>query len=138
MGASHKVPIPSKYVNEADAGVGVGDIHDEKYKKEIICRFLSIIVPVYNVVTYLREGLDSILRQEVQDIEVICVDDCSSDSSPDILKEYQAKDNRIQFIRQSENKGPSATRNIGIKYAKGKYIAFFDPDDKVENNHMPN
>lgn len=95
---------------------------------------LSIIVPVYNVATYLREGLDSILRQEVQDIEVICVDDCSSDSSPDILKEYQAKDNRIQFIRQSENKGPSATRNIGIKYAKGKYIAFFDPDDKVENN----
>ena len=64
---------------------------------------LSIIVPVYNVATYLREGLDSILRQEVQDIEVICVDDCSSDSSPDILKEYQAKDNRIQFIRQSEN-----------------------------------
>ena len=47
---------------------------------------LSIIVPVYNVATYLREGLDSILRQEVQDIEVICVDDCSSDSSPDILK----------------------------------------------------
>ena len=76
---------------------------------------LSIIVPVYNVATYLREGLDSILRQEVQDIEVICVDDCSSDSSPDILKEYQAKDNRIQFIRQSENKGPSATRNIGNK-----------------------
>ncbi len=73
----------------------------------------------------LREGFDSILRQEVQDIEVICVDDCSSDSSPNILKEYQAKDNRIQFIRQSENKGPSATRNIGIKYAKGKYIAFF-------------
>ena len=90
---------------------------------------LSIIVPVYNVATYLREGLDSILRQEVQDIEVICVDDCSSDSSPDILKEYQAKDNRIQFIRQSENKGPSATRNIGIKYAKGKYIAFLDADD---------
>ena len=45
---------------------------------------LSIIVPVYNVATYLREGLDSILRQEVQDIEVICVDDCSSDSSPDL------------------------------------------------------
>lgn len=62
---------------------------------------LSIIVPVYNVATYLREGLDSILRQEVQDIEVICVDDCSSDSSPDILKEYQAKDNRIQlFVNQ--------------------------------------
>ena len=59
---------------------------------------LSIIVPVYNVATYLREGLDSILRQEVQDIEVICVDDCSSDSSPDILKEYQAKYNL--FVNQ--------------------------------------
>lgn len=99
---------------------------------------LSIIVPVYNVATYLREGLDSILRQEVQDIEVICVDDCSSDSSPDILKEYQAKDNRIQFIRQSENKGPSATRNIGIKYAKGKYIAFSIQMIKWKIIYMPN
>ena len=75
---------------------------------------LSIIIPVYNVAPYLREGLDSILGQEVQDIEVICVDDCSTDSSPDILKEYQAKDYRIQVIRQSENRGPSATRNTGI------------------------
>ena len=88
---------------------------------------LSIIVPVYNVATYLREGLDSILRQEVQDIEVICVDDCSSDSSPDILKEYQAKDNRIQFYSSiRKQKVQSATRNIGIKnMLKGKYIAFF-------------
>ena len=79
---------------------------------------LSIIVPVYNVATYLREGLDSILRQEVQDIEVICVDDCSSDSSPDILKEYQAKDNRIQFItsiRKQRSKVPLET--YGIKYS---------------------
>lgn len=131
------MPIPSKYVNEADAGVGVGDIHDENIKRNYM-PVLSIIVPVYNVATYLREGLDSILRQEVQDIEVICVDDCSSDSSPDILKEYQAKDNRIQFIRQSENKGPSATRNIGIKYAKGKYIAFSIQMIKWKIIYMPN
>ena len=93
---------------------------------------LSIIIPVYNVAPDLREGLDSILCQEVQDIEVICVDDCSTDSSPDILKEYQAKDNRIQVIRQSENRGPSATRNTGIEHAQGEYIAFFDADDRVK------
>ncbi len=95
---------------------------------------LSIIIPVYNVAPYLREGLDSILGQEVQDIEVICVDDCSTDSSPDILKEYQAKDYRIQVIRHSVNKGPSATRNTGMKRANGIYVAFFDPDDKVKKD----
>lgn len=99
---------------------------------------LSIIVPVYNVATYLREGLDSILRQEVQDIEVICVDDCSSDSSPDILKEYQAKDNRIQFIRQSENKGPSATRNIGINMLKENILLFSIQMIKWKIIYMPN
>lgn len=95
---------------------------------------LSIIIPIYNVAPYLREGLDSILGQEVQDIEVICVDDCSTDSSPDILKEYQAKDYRIQVIRHSVNKGLSATRNTGMKRANGIYVAFFDPDDKVKKD----
>ena len=61
---------------------------------------LSIIVPVYNVATYLREGLDSILRQEVQDIEVICVDDCSSDSSPDILNTRQRTTEYNLFVNQ--------------------------------------
>ena len=75
---------------------------------------LSIIVPVYNVATYLREGLDSILRQEVQDIEVICVDDCSSDSSPDILKEYQAKGQQntiYSSIRKQRSKCHSKHRH---------------------------
>lgn len=95
---------------------------------------LSIIVPVYNVSSYLKEGLDSILQQEVQDIEIICVNDCSQDSSSDILKEYQEKDYRIRVIHNSRNIGPSATRNIGLEHATGKYVAFFDPDDKVEKN----
>ena len=99
---------------------------------------LSIIVPVYNVATYLREGLDSILRQEVQDIEVICVDDCSSDSFARHSERYRGKGQQNTIYRQSENKGPSATRNIGIKYAKGNILLFFDPDDKVKIIYMPN
>ncbi len=93
---------------------------------------LSIVVPVYNVVSYLQEGLDSILQQDVQDMEVICVNDCSTDSSPSILKEYQEKDKRVQVVHHTINRGLSATRNTGLSWAKGTYIAFFDPDDKVE------
>jgi len=95
---------------------------------------LSVIIPVYNVSEYLREGLDSILNQDVQDIEVICVDDCSTDDSLCILRDYQKRYKRIVIKTHIQNRGPSATRNTGIKIAKGKYIAFFDPDDMACQN----
>ena len=92
---------------------------------------LSIIVPVYNVAPYLKEGLESILNQQVQDIEVICINDGSTDNSLSILNRYASIDSRVQVYSQV-NKGLSAARNRGLSIAKGKYVAFFDSDDLVK------
>ena len=91
---------------------------------------LSIIVPVYNVENYLRKCLDSILEQTLEDIEIICVNDGATDSSPDILREYKEKDARIIIIDQ-ENRGLGAARNAGIAKAQGEYVGFVDSDDFI-------
>lgn len=130
MHVTHKVPVENKFVNEAGAGVGVGDINDIKYKNEIVCRFLSVIIPVYNVSFYLEECLSSVVHQSLQDIEIICINDGSTDNSLEILKKWGKKDNRIVILNQ-ENKGVSAARNEGLKIAKGNYITFVDADDMV-------
>ena len=96
---------------------------------------LSVIIPVYNVENYLRECLDSIINQTVKDIEIICVDDGSTDNSQDILKEYQKKDSRIKIITK-ENGGQASARNLGIKEAQGEYIAFIDSDDFIESEML--
>lgn len=89
---------------------------------------ISLIVPVYNVEIYLRKALDSIVSQTFKDVEVILVNDGSTDSSYDILQEYAKKyDNFI--ILNKENGGLSDARNAGLKIAKGEYIAFLDSDD---------
>lgn len=92
---------------------------------------ISVIVPVYNTENYLRECLDSILNQTFEDIEIICINDGSTDSSLDILKEYEKSDKRISVVCQP-NSGLSITRNNGIKLAKGEYIYFIDSDDYLE------
>ena len=92
---------------------------------------VSIIVPVYNVEKYLPQCLDSVLKQTLKDIEVICVNDGSIDNSLDILNNYAAKDKRIKVINQ-KNQGVSAARNIGIAMAEGKYLMFLDGDDYFE------
>ena len=92
---------------------------------------VSIIIPVYNVEKYLRDCLDSIIHQTLQDIEIICINDGSTDGSLDVLREYEKKDSRIKIITQ-ENKGLSATRNVGIPLAHGEYIHFMDSDDMME------
>ncbi|WP_428074354.1 glycosyltransferase [Candidatus Avelusimicrobium aviculae] len=89
---------------------------------------VSVIIPVYNVAEYLRECLDSVINQTLKEIEIICVDDGSTDNSLEILKEYAAKDKRITVISR-ENKGVGFSRNEGIQNAKGEFIAFMDPDD---------
>lgn len=89
---------------------------------------ISVIVPVYNVEKYLKECLDSILSQSLKDIEVICVNDGSTDNSGDILNDYQKMDKRIKIITQ-ENKGLSSARNHGMDVATGEYITFIDSDD---------
>lgn len=94
---------------------------------------ISVIIPVYNVEKYLRECLNSVINQTLKDIEIICINDGSTDSSLEILKEYAAKDKRISII-DKENEGLSATRNLGINLAKGEYISFVDSDDYLDLN----
>lgn len=94
---------------------------------------VSIIVPVYNAEKYLYRCIDSILRQTLTDIEVILVDDGSSDSSGKICEEYARKDSRLQVIHQ-KNAGVAVARNTGLDIASGEYIAFVDSDDYIEPN----
>lgn len=89
---------------------------------------VSIIIPVYNVEKYLRQCLDSVLGQACGNIEVICIDDGSTDHSDAILDEYAARDARVCVIHQ-ENAGAGAARNRGIARARGEYLFFCDPDD---------
>ena len=97
---------------------------------------ISVIIPVYNVEKYLKECLDSLLIQTLKDIEIICIDDCSTDSSPVILAEYAKRDSRIRVFRNEENRGQGYSRNKGIEYAQGEYIGFVDADDEIENNYF--
>ncbi len=92
---------------------------------------VSVIIPVYNVEKYLRQCLDSVVHQTLKDIEIICVDDGSSDSSVSILEEYKKQDARIQIICQ-KNAGAGAARNAGLRIAKGDYLSFLDSDDFFE------
>ena len=89
---------------------------------------VSVIIPVYNTAEFLHQSLDSIVNQTLQNIEIICVDDGSTDKSMDILSEYAANDSRITILTQ-QNKGGGAARNTGMKVARGEYLAFFDSDD---------
>lgn len=91
---------------------------------------LSIIVPVYNVESYVGACLDSLLGQKYKNIEVILVDDGSKDDSYQICKSYADRDARIRLYQQ-ENQGLSVTRNNGLKYAEGEFITFLDSDDEV-------
>lgn len=91
---------------------------------------LSVIIPVYNTSKYLSHCLDSIINQNYTNLEIICINDGSTDESDNILAQYANKDNRITVIKQ-KNAGLSAARNAGIRLAKGKYITFVDSDDYI-------
>ena len=94
---------------------------------------VSIVVPVYNSEKTLVKCLDSILNQTYKNIEVLCINDGSIDSSLKILNEYQKKDKRIIILNQKQNRGVSYTKNHGIKKASGDYICFVDSDDYIDN-----
>ncbi len=96
---------------------------------------ISVVVPVFNIEAHLRQCLDSVLGQTLQDIEVICVDDGSTDQSPVILKKYAEKDARVQIITQI-NAGPGVARNTGMAAAKGEYMIFLDSDDWFEPDFL--
>lgn len=92
---------------------------------------VSVIVPVYNVEKYLRQCLDSIVNQTLKEIEIICVNDGSTDSSPQIISEYVKKDSRVRMISK-ENTGYGNSMNCGIDQARGEYIGIVESDDYAE------
>jgi len=94
---------------------------------------ISLIVPVYNVKDFLKECLNSVLNQTYQNLEIIIINDGSTDGSEQICKDYAKRDSRI-ILKHQKNSGLSAARNSGLKLAKGKYIAFVDSDDYIEPN----
>lgn len=94
---------------------------------------ISIIIPIYNLEKYIERALDSICEQIYQDLEIIVVDDGSTDNSLNIIKKYAKKDNRIITIHQ-ENAGVTSARMNGIAHAKGEWIGFVDGDDEIEED----
>ncbi|KAG4101415.1 hypothetical protein H8356DRAFT_1654705 [Neocallimastix lanati (nom. inval.)] len=99
---------------------------------------ISIIIPVYNSEKYIDRSLQSALNQTLEDIEVICIDDASQDSSLKILRNYEQLDPRVRVYHFKKNKGASQARNKGIKLAKGKFIGFIDSDDYVDKEFYEN
>ena len=98
-------------------------------------KLISVIIPVYNAAEYLPRCLDSILNNTYRNLEIICVNDGSKDSSLEVLNSYAAKDPRVKVIDQ-ENAGVSAARNRGLDEATGEYIAFVDSDDWVHRQYF--
>lgn len=95
---------------------------------------VSVVIPVYNSCEFLRPCLDSVLKQDINNIQVICVDDGSTDDSLRILNEYADKDSRVCVVSQL-NGGAGSARNLGIKYASGQYLSFIDPDDSYSSEN---
>ena len=100
---------------------------------------ISIIVPVYNAEKYLVECLDSLINQRYKNVEILCINDGSTDNSRSIIDDYRAKDSRIKLLEHDiscSNKGLSASRNLGIKEAAGNYICFIDSDDFINEEFI--
>ena len=108
---------------------GFINVYAEEIKKEP--PKISVVVPVYNTEKYLHRCLDSLVNQNFKDIEIVCVNDGSTDNSLKILNEYAEKDSRVKVVNQ-ENQGVSEARNTGIKNSSAKYISFVDSDDYVD------
>lgn len=97
---------------------------------------ISVIVPVYNTCSYLSKCLESLFSQTLCDIEIICVDDGSTDGSSDVLRDFAQKDSRLKVLKHERNKGAAAARNTGLAVARGEYLGFVDSDDYVSNDYF--
>ena len=90
---------------------------------------VTVLTAAYNAETYLRDCLDSLLRQTLRDIQIVCVDDASTDATPQVLDEYAARDPRIEVIHLDKNGGQAHARNVALTKAKGDYVCMLDSDD---------
>lgn len=90
---------------------------------------VSVIVPVYNKARHLEDSLRAVLLQDIASLEVICVDDCSTDDSLGVLKRFERNDARVKVVEHEQNKGAGYARNTGIDQAQGEFLAFLDADD---------
>lgn len=99
---------------------------------------VSVIIPIYNVEAYLPDCIDSVISQTLKELEIICVNDGSTDKSLEIIQEYVQKDNRVKLLDLKVNQGVAAARNAGIKIAEGEYIYFLDSDDTITKEAMEN
>ena len=120
------------------------DMQERKYDNKIICVkqteindpiLISVIVPVYNVESYVSQTIDSLIHQSLKDIEIICINDGSTDRSLDVLKTKYSNSSKVRIYTQN-NQGLSAARNNGARLAKGKYIYFIDSDGLLEDKAL--
>ena len=128
------IPAPIRWYARTLRRLGPGYFlyrKDIKKHPEKLC--VSVVMPVYNVERYLPMALDSLLCQNLPNIEIICVDDGSTDGSRDILREYEKKDARVKVLCQ-EKSGAGAARNLGMSVAQGEYLLFLDSDDYFDES----
>jgi glycosyltransferase involved in cell wall biosynthesis len=97
---------------------------------------ISVIVPVYNIEKYIRRCVESVVKQSYKNLEIILINDCSTDGSPELCDKLATKDNRIKVIHQPENQGLSVSRNTGVEHSTGEIIAFIDGDDYVVEDYI--
>ena len=97
---------------------------------------VSVIIPTYNSASYIKKTVDSVLAQTYENFEVVLVDDCSKDSTREVLENIAKSDSRVHPFFQEKNNGAAVSRNIGIENAKGRYIAFLDSDDLWEPDKL--
>ena len=97
---------------------------------------VTVLVAVYNASRYLSDCLNSLLEQTLSDIQVVCVDDASTDDSLSILQQYGSRDKRIEVVHLPENQGQGHARNIGLQMARGEYVCFLDADDWLERDAL--
>nr|WP_317365530.1 glycosyltransferase [uncultured Blautia sp.] len=98
-------------------------------EREYVNDMVSVITPVYNAGRYLERMLDSVLSQTYKNIEIVLVDDCSSDNSESIIKKYQENNDKIIYFKQPKNLGAGHARNKALELSRGRYVAFLDSDD---------
>lgn len=130
----YKIQTLKKYFYKYNHGIYFFQWFPEMFLLKNNEVLISVIIPVYNVENYLHVCLNSILKQSYSNLEIICIDDNSTDSSLEILEYLSKKDSRIKIVKNNLTMGPGYSRNKGLDLAEGKYISFLDADDWFSTN----